>query len=165
MIGVHIKDLAALRALPEMQDVQDSDGNTVHSPLRNLIDGIRTPIRYNHADPVQATESFAFVRDLVQLGVVIEQYPAIAETFTPEQISGYKRQVVVDEEPQWSVDSEGFRTPVLEDVAHDSAARTAYDACYDRTPYLDGEGNTVTPPFWFGRIAGYENPRLLEPLE
>lgn len=151
MIGLWIKDLTALRAMDEFQPGAD---------VRQWVDGIRTNISYNAAKDT-ATESFAFLREIPDfLQELMLEYPDVADVFTPEEIAGYYATRVRTEE-------DGVVSFIWSDPVPPLAeARAAYDSCYDRSSYTDEEGNTITPPFWFGKFAGSigEYPHLLEPL-
>jgi len=56
-------------------------------------------------------------------------------------------------------ETETVRTPVLDPIDPDPAAREVYDRIYPRTPYEveneDGGTGMVTPPELFGHIAGH----------
>lgn len=181
-IGVHIKDLAAFRALDVMQEVRDPEtGQFTRSPVRQALDGVRTPVAYEGGNKDTATQSFAIVRSLdevvepeqgLTIRDLIEAYPGIATSYELWEIAGYRRQVEIDGVPQWDtvVDEDGGerRVPVMENVAPDPEARAAYRACWDfetPVPVLDEDGNQIdtrTPPFWVGWIANYGGPELLE---
>lgn len=137
-------DMDALRAT----GVVDAE-----SPYRGMIDGRsgayvyyngnRSMIVLTSIDGLEALATFPFV------------------TVTSfEEICGYKRQVVIDGEPQWTTDV-SVTVPLLEDVPAVPEMAALYASIYDRTPVTDEEGHTHTPPKLFAVPGGYDTGHLL----
>jgi len=87
----------------------------------------------------------------------LEELAALPEiTITSlEEIFGFTRHLVIDEEPQY--DEEG--DPIMENVSLVPEMRLLYDTVYPRDPIIV-DGETYTPPLLIGIPGGYNTDHL-----
>ena len=166
MIALIVKDLTAFRALESSFPVDDAGLSIIDRIQGNYA----TPVCYAGGDKATAKMSAAFLlsadiklAEALTIRDFVTANPDIAVLYTPEEIRGYRRQVVVDGVKQWTGEGEE-RQPVMEEVPRVEEAYKLYYSIYDNTPYevTDELGTrTITPAKFHGQIAAYNDSHLL----
>ena len=137
-------DMAALRLTGAV-----SEG----SPYRGILEGRSgAHVHYNG-------NSSAIILSSSEGLEALELLPYVTVT-SYEEIFGYRTQATIGGVLQW-VDAEAEpRVPVYENTLGDASMLALYQSVYDYTPYVDGEGNAVTPSKLFAAFAGDDMSHL-----